>query len=494
MQPIPIYQSQTGTIHLKSFLTPPSTELSPFLLANDQLTIANGVNLGWKKGKIIKDLGYSKVGTTLQASKSITGLHNFRQSSSVQKILATVNNAAGTNLTLQYNNAGTWTAINVSTTYDTFEDCETYMEDFIGYCFIVGYDATDNVFLPVGSLTGTTFSTSTNVGSMAQGKFIKRYRDRLYVANSYYSGTAYPYRVFFSSVPTAGAITWTPASDFIDVDFGEAITGLVSNWDKLAVFTEFSTYLYDQTSIVKMCDTGCVNGRTIATLGANLIWADKQNVWASTGGRPTPIAIDIQELLRNSSPSAWRAAVVGQEYHLYLGTTAANGIAYTNCMATFDSILGYWRWRELYDGVTELARYTSNNEDFLYMGVNDGMVHVKSKYTDASPVYADDGHPIIAHFRTKAFDFGNPSIKKTIAKIIAYCDDAQGLTLRYRIYDSNSEVTEAFKTIGQLSQVINIFDKELSGHMIEIEGKEFSSNQPFKFYGISLLIGGDSSL
>lgn len=481
-------------LHLKNFITPPSTELSPFLMADNQLSICNGVNLGWKKGSIIKDLGYSKVGSTLEASKSVTGLHNFRQDSSTQKILATINNAAGTNLTLQYNNAGTWAVINVSTTYDAFEDCQTYMEDFIGYCFIVGYDSTDSVFLPVGSLTGTTFSTSANVTSMPQAKFIKRYRDRLYIGNCYTGATAYPYRVYFSSVPSAGSITWTVASDFIDVDFSEAITGLGSNWDKLAVFTEFSTYLYDQDTKIKGWDVGCVNGRTIQNLGSYLIWANKDNVWASTGGRPTPIANDIQELIKNSSPSVWRATVVGQEYHLYLGDTEANGISYNNCMATFDSILGYWRWRELYDDVTALARYTSNNEDFLYMGVADGMVHVKSKYTDPSPVFKDDTAPIVAHFRTKAFDFGDPGVDKTIAKIVAYCKDAQQLTLRFRIWNRNNEVVMPFTDIGKLGEVITIFDKRITGYFIEIEGKEYSQNQPFEFYGLTLSLGLDSTL
>lgn len=482
------------SIHLTNFLTPPSTELSPFLMADNQLAICNGVNLGWKKGSIIKDLGYSKVGSTLQSGKAITGLHNFRQSSTVQKMLATVNNSAGTNLTLQYNNAGTWTAISVSTTYNGFEDAQTYMEDFIGYCFIVGYDATDDVFLPVASLTGTTFSTSTNVTSMPQGKFIKRYRDRLYVANTYYSATAYPYRVFFSSIPTAGAITWTPASDFFDVDFSEAITGLGTNWDKLAIFTEFSTYIYDQETKVKGWDIGCINGRTIANLGSYLIWANKDNVWASTGGRPTPIANDIKELLLNSSPSAWRATVVGKEYYLYLGDTEANGLSYNNCMCIFDSELGYWRWRELYDDVTALARYTTNNEDFLYMGVADGMVHVKSKYTDASKVYTDDGNPVLSHFRTKAFDFGDPSIAKTIIKIVSYCLHAQQMTLRFRVMDKNNEVIMPFTDIGKLTQVINYYDKTLTGNFLQIEGKEYSSNQPFEFYGLSLLLLPDNKL
>jgi len=485
---------QLQSIHLNNFLTPPSTELSPFLMADNQLSICNGVVLGWKKGSIIKDLGYSKVGSTLEANKPITGLHNFRQSSTVQKILATVNNTAGTNLTLQYNNSGTWTTINVGSTYNGFEDSQVYMEDFIGYCFIVGYDSTDNVFLPVASLTGTTFSTSTNVTDMPQGKYIKRYRDRLYVANCFYSAAAYPYRVFFSSVPSAGAITWTPASDFIDVDFSEQITGIADSWDKLVIFTEFSTYLYDQDTKTKGWDIGCVNGRTVANLGSYLVWANKDNVWASTGGRPTPIADDIKELLLNSSPSVWRATVVGNEYYLYLGSTSAKGLSYTNCMAIFDANLGYWRWRELYDNVTALARFTTNNEDFLYMGVADGMVHSKSKYTDTTPVYTDDGQPILAHFRTKAFDFGDPSVLKTITKIITYSEYGQQLMLRFGIYNKNNEVVMPFTDIGNLTSIISMFDKKLTGHFIEIEGKEFSKNQPFSILGLSVIIGLDSKV
>lgn len=477
-------------IHLNNFLTPPSTELSPFLMADNQLSICNGVNLGWKKGTIIKDLGYTKVGTTLEAGKAITGLHNFRQSSSVQKILATINNTAGTALTLQYNNSGTWTAINTSTTYNGYEDALVYMEDFIGYCFIVGYDLTDGVWLPGASLTGTTFSTSTNVTSMPASKFIKRYRDRLYVANA--SGA--PYRVYFSSVPTAGAITWTVATDFFDVDYSEAVTGLGANWDKLVVFTEFSTYLYDQDTNFKGWDIGCVNGKTIANLGSYLLWANKDNVWASTGGRPTPIANDIKELLLNSSPSAWRATVVGNEYHLYLGNTEADGISYTNCMAVFDGNLGYWRWRELYDSVTELARYTSNNEDFLYIGASDGEVHAKSKYTDTTPVYTDDTKPIIAHFRTKAFDFGDPSVLKTITRVVSYCKDAQQLMLRFRVFDKNNEIVMPFTDIGNLTKVINYYNKGISGNFIQFEGKEYSGNQSFEFWGLSLLLGLDSKL
>jgi len=237
-----------------------------------------------------------------------------------------------------------------------------------------------------------------------------------------------------------------------------------------------------------------VNGRTIANLGSYLIWANKDNVWASTGGRPTPIANDIKELLINSNPANWCAETVGTEYNLYLGNTEANGISYTHCLATFSSELGYWRWRELYDDVTVMARYTSNNEDFLYLGVADGMVHVKSKYTDATPIYTDDTKPILAHFRTKAFDFGDPSILKTITKIVSYCKDAQQLSLRFRIITANNEIVMPFTDIGKLTKTINTYDKSLTGNFIQLEGKEYGGNKPFSFFGISLLLLIDSKL
>jgi len=480
--------------HLNNFLTPPSTELSPLLMADNQLSICNGVNLSYKLGKIIKDLGYSKVGTTLEAGKSLTGLYHFRQSSSVNKVLATINNAAGTNLTLKYNNAGTWTDINVGATWDGFEDSRVDFETFIGYCFMVGYDSTDSVFLPVASLTGTTFSTATNVTNMAQGKYITRYRDRLYVANCYSGSTLYPYRVYYSSVPVAGAITWTPASDFFDVDYSESITGMGSNWDRLIVFTEFSAYVYDQSSRKNMFDIGCINNRTINTFSSYLIWANKDNIWTSTGGQPTPIGNDIKELLMNSTATNWTSEVVDGEYIIYLGATEANGLSYANCMATYTFATGMWRWRELYDGVGVLARYTDGVDDFLYLGASDGMVHVKSKYTDTTPIYADDGKPIIAHVRTKAFDFGDPAVQKTVNKIMVYAQYAQGVTIRFRVYDRNQEIIMPFTDIGQLTGVINSFDKRLTGHLIEFEFKEYSPNQAFEILGLSLQLGQDSTL
>lgn len=486
--------SNRGAFHINHFLQPPTTELSHFLVGDNQLTICNGCNASYKKGALIKDLGYSKIGSTIQASKSITSLYNFRQSSSVQKILATVNNSTGVDLELYYSTGGAWTEIPAAqVAWAGFEDCLVEMESFIGYCFFVGYDAADNVFLPVGSLTGTTFSTATNVTSMPGAKYVKRYRDRIYVANCY-NGGAQPYRVYFSSVPTAGAITWTTASDFFDVDYSEEITGIEQNWDRLIVFTEFSAYMYNQSEKKKVWDTGCANQRSIQNISSYMIWGTKDNIFVSTGGQPAPIGNDILELIRRSNSAVWRSAIVDGEYVLYLGDTQANGIAYTNCVATYNIDTGMWRWRELKDTVTSLARYTSSGTDFLLLGCNDGDVHKKSKYTDATQITKDDGSSIVSHFRTKAYDLGDPSIMKKLQKIVAYAERGNGLQLSYRLFNDKQEALQKFKPIGTLDRVVNVFSEGMEGYFIQFEGRELSGNAPWIFNGLSVLITPDNRL
>jgi len=497
---------ERSPIHIQHFLQPPTTELSHFLCGDNQLVICNGCNPSYKKGVLMKDVGYSNASSnTLQSGKSITGLFNFRQSASVQKMLATVNNSGDTATQLFYLAApstnGAWTEITAAeTAWSTYEDCLVEMEGFIGYCFFVGYDSTDNVFLPVASLTGTTFSTSTNVGSMPQAKYIKRYRDRLYIANCY-NAAAQPYRVYFSSVPSAGAITWTPASDFIDVDYSEEITGIAENWDRLVIFTEYSAYFYNQSEKKKMWDIGCSQNRSIQNAGDMIIWGNQDNIWASKGGFPTPIGSDIQELVRQSTTSNWRSAVMDNEYYIYLGNTQANGLTYNKCLATYNIETGMWRWRELYGAMTEMALYKTSARTQLLMGSSDGWIYWKGKYSDSSSIVYGDydssagtSNAIVSHFRTKAYDLGDPSIIKNISKVIAYAEQGMGLTLYYRLFNAKHEQLQEFQRIGTLNQLITIFNEGIAGYFIQFEGREMSTNPSWKFYGLTMLGMPDSRL
>lgn len=467
-----------------NFLGGANTSLSPLIQTENAPTVLNGVNPAYKLGALLKDVGYKQVGDTLEADKSVTGLFDFHQNPTTQKILATINNGGGTDLTLKYNNSGTWTDISLNNAWDGFEDAAVEMESFIGYCFLVGYDSTDNVFLPVASLTGTTFSTSTNVTGMPQAKFIKRYRDRLYLAHCYYSGSLHEYRVYYSSVPSAGTITWTPATDFLDVGYGSSITGMSENWDRLVVFTEHSGWFYDQSIWKKAWDTGCSAHRTIANKGPYMYWCDYDNIWRSSGGQPEAIGGPVVDFIRNGSPRDFFACIVDEEYRIYIGEATVNGVTYSNCELTFNIPTQTWRWREYADNFIIYAPYNDLGSIKQYMGADDGEVMEKGKYTDNTLLKSDDGNDIAVNFELPPLWMNSEKMKR-MKKVTAIADRAQGLKLKARTLDRNTRVLTSYKPLGELIKYINEFDVNVDkGMMIQVAGSENGQSEYFSLLGL----------
>lgn len=480
------------TFNYLNFIEGLYSDVTPILVPENALYLQDNCVTSYKLGSILKRPGYVKIGSTLQATKSITSLHHFRQSASTQKMLATVNNAGGTALQLLYSTGDAWTPIGAAVTaWNGYEDAKVEFEDFIGYCFMVGYDSTDSVFLPPRTLTGTTFGT-TNTTSMPNAKYIKRYRDRLYIANCDISGTKYPYRVYYSTVPSAGSITWTVASNFIDVDFSEDIKGIETNWDRLVVFTEYSAYMYNQSEKKQVWDVGCSNHRTIKNSGVYMIWANRDGIWMSTGDRPINVAGRAIDFIRGTNMTNSFAELVDEEYYLYIGSATVNGVSYSNCAVVLNLPTKTVRIEEYADTIISFGKFYSSGQDNLYMGASDGDVHRRGKYTNTNLLTTDNGAPIHSWFQTGFFSFGDPSSSKGISKIFAYADRAQGLELKARVGDKNTLSLSEFKPLGQLTKYINEFQcNPNKGNFIQFEGIENGSNQYWSLMGLSVLVDID---
>lgn len=481
--------------HFLNFTNGIYNDSSPLIIPENALYNASNIDTTYEPGSTRKRPGYENIGSALQASKSILGLHNFRQSASTQKMLATVDDATSDDTQLFYSTGGSWTEISAAeTAWANKAGMNVEMEDFIGYCFFVGYGATDG-FLPVGSLTGTTFSTSTNVTSMPSAKFIKRYRDRLYIFNCDIGGTAYPYRCYFSSVPSAGSITWTVASDFIDVDFSEAGTGLATNWDRLVLFTEYGAYMYNQDEKKAVWDVGCSNHRTIRNHGQYMIWANRDGVYVSTGGKPQNVSGRMKKFILASNITTAFAEVVDEEYYLYLGSVTVNDVTFTNCAIVWNIATNTWRVEEYADTIKTFGKYYSSGQDYLYMGDSTGDVHRRGKYTDATLLTSDDGNDIDSWFQTGALHLGDPSTVKRLGKIIAYSNRAQGLMLKSRVFDTNTQAVSKFVKLIQLKDFISEMQiNPRKGHFLQIEGIERSSLPYWNLYGFTVTIDIDKPL
>ncbi len=498
-----------------------NTNVSPLIQPADSFFVLDGCTNSFKLGAITKDTGYSRVQAQVEANKSILGLYQFIQSSTVEKILATSNDSTGSNTEVNYraNGSGAWATINVGASWNGVVNQNVEMVGFIGYNFFVGADSSNN-FLPVGSLTGTTFSTSTNVGSMPQGKYIVKYRDRLYVLNLKYGAVAYPFRVMASSPVTSGAITWdtsgSPTSSgggFLDVDYELDITGGAVNWDRLMVFTDESAYFYDQTQFKQIWDEGCSNHRTICTKGAYMIWANSDGIWISTGGQPQNVSGEVIDFIRNGTPANFFAKIVDEVYHLYVGTVTVNGVTYMNTVLKFNINTSNWEWREYYNNMTTFARYKNSSRKFrLYMGDTTGTVWDKAKYTDATLVSGDaqttagtGGQNITAVCELAPFAIGmagmmgggvaNLQKLKIIRDLYAFADRAQGVNVRCRVIDRNSRVLTPYKPIGQLVSYINSFQVNVeNGVLLQLEFTESSTNDYFSILGLALEIDLQSDI
>lgn len=458
--------------------------ISPLIHPTDQPSLLNGCHNCYRLGEITKDTGYKIIGAQTR-NKSVGGLFNFIQVPGTEKMLQAVTNAGDTATELYYSTGSTWTEIADAETAWNSIGHKIEMESFIGYCFFVGHNGT--TFLPVGSLTGTTFSTATCVTNMPQAKYIKRYRDRLYLANCYTGAAAYPYRVYFSSVPSAGAITWTAATDYFDVDYSDQITGIGENWDRLIVFTDYNAYMYDQDQKKKVWSTGCSNHRTIKNSGAYMIWANGDGVWISTGGQPQNIGGEIMDFLKNSDPRTWFSELIDETYYLYLGTVTVKGVTYANLVKAFDIGKSNWWGRELGHAMTAFARYNSSGKSYLWMGSTAGKVYEKGKYTDTTLLSADDDLPIGSNFELPPISLSVIDKEKKLRGIIAYANRAQGLKLKARAIDRSSRILTPYRPLGELINFINPFDTDAKdGVFIQIAGSENSTKPYWSFYGIAL--------
>jgi len=476
-------------IHFYNFSEGLYSDVSPILVPENALYAMSNVNVTYKIGSIIKRCGYEVIGAgALETGRAITGLHNFRQSASVQKMLATVTNATPNALQLFYSTGGNWTEVtDAETAWANFQYAAVEMADFVGYCFFVGYRAGNSTWLPVRTLTGTTFGT-TNTTDMPNAKYIVRYRDRLYLGNCYASATAYPYRVYYSNIPSGSTVAWTPATNYFDVDFSEAVTGLASNWDRLIVFTEYSAYLYNQSEKKQVWDIGCSQHRTIKNSGAYTIWANMDGVWVSTGGRPENIAGRVIDFIRAADMRSAFSEIVDEEYHLYLGLpVTVNGISYSYPALIYNIPTKTWRIHDYAVSMSALGKFYSGGEDYLYMGASAGFVYRLGKYTDATLLKSDAGSNISPLFQSGAISAGDPSISKNFNKIITFSERGQGLNLKARIIDKNVISLSKFEKLGEIKKYVEEFQvNPPAGNLIQIEGTETGQNEYWSLFGFTI--------
>ncbi len=439
---------------------------------------------GDKIGARTKRLGYSQVGDTLQANKSVLGQHGYYVKAGTDYHLATINNSAATQSVLKYNNAGTWTDITGATTLPASVKSE--FATFIDYAFIVGGRT-----MTTGSLTGTTYSTTTNVTNAPKAKYCIVYKDRLYLLNCNTAATNFPSRFYYSSLPTGAplAITWnvtegTGDYEAVDEDDGEELMGGTVNGNNLILFKETSMHAWNNSALWQIDAVGCASHRSIQTVGAITYFLGQTDEGYSlrvyAGGISKPISGRIQDIfdgLTYAQASGSFSAHDSDHYYLYVGDLTIDGETFTNCEVVYKFSTGEFWINSFYDNFTCYTSMRSSNLRRIYAGCADGEIMQRARTRDA--VYSDDTFAINGYLKTRRYDLQLPEQQKGISKIHVLCDEPQGMLVNVKL-DNQNRIEKGRKVYKEVSS----FDMNATpGYDFQVEISESSTNPPCSFLG-----------
>lgn len=312
---------------------------------------------------------------------------------------------AATESEVYLNSAGTWTQQAQNLT----AGAKARGTDFVDYFFLCNYsDATR-------SYSGSAWSTSTNVTSAPKAKYVESYRNRLYLAYCNVSATAYPSRVYYSSLPASdGTITWDTTNDYfyVETQDGDHITALAKNKTHLLVFKENSMFRYDGTFAATNLkpiswNLGAVSQESVVLDENVVFFYSRKGVAMSGGGEPKIISRAIQPIIDRVNQANLGDICGGiHEDHLlmYVGTLTSalpgDDDALEKVMLDYDISQNSWTYHIVPDEPQAFATYTSTGAKLLSFGDANGEMFTWNSGT------TDDGTAIATNIELEMWPSG----------------------------------------------------------------------------------------
>ena len=437
-------------------------------------------------GALTKRNGYDVFATQPVAGKRVHGLFQYTNtSSSVETTqVMVVNNSGDTFSVIYYNNAGTWTTSKTDdTAVATFTNFNrARFVTFLDYLFRVnGVDVVNTSNNVNGSVWGTT-----NAPTVITPSFIAVYEDRVYVARN---GVAAGSRVYYSGLPSSGAITWTTGTDFFDVnpDDGDEITALENNGNRLLIFKNRAMYRWQfgQTEPDRIIGVGTPSQECVKTnfdLGITF-FANERGAYAYTGGRPKLISRKIQKWF-DAIPAAdlddMAADTDADHYYLYLSDSmTVDGRTYTNVMAVYTISLNAWVIYTLNTPIRVMNKLIQSGAEDIYFGSSNGRTYQWDIGTgdDSGGASGNTATPIAAEVITKEHMLSFP--KKThLNHIDIIASQRVGAKVSYSV-DRNVD----FIPLGEL--IDRVMRKRLAAKEIQTIRLRLSDNS----FGQSIIEG-----
>ncbi len=431
------------------------------LLLDSECKLLQNVVLDSPIGAITKRKGYTQIGNQITAGTSIFGNYYFTDKDATYSqhlIACNISNSAA----VLYNSSGTWT----QTLTNWKSATRIRFESFLDYVFAFNGNETPK------SWTGTSTWGSTNLTGAPICKYGRVYQDRLYFANA----SANQSRVYFSSVPVAGSISFT-STDWLDVnpEDGQTITGLDENSGRLLIFKDNSMFRWNgySTEADPIIDIGTPSQESVKTINSITYFFNRYGVYVYDGSMPYLISRKIQDWIDGIDQSALgdvTAEVDNDHYYLAVGNVTIGTDTYTNVTLVYHIPLKAWTIWTTGDKPTFFGHYYSSGARYISFGDSNGEVF---RINNGN---SDDTADIPVNIETKQYDLQTPEEEKRWTETYLITDKARGLVEVGAKIDNDS-----IKTIGYVKDDVTRLPADLTGKKISITLSESGMGEQWSF-------------
>lgn len=385
-------QPQFFKSHLGGMITNVSESLAP----KDSVQLMLNCDGDEELGSAVTRLGTGLVGSTV--TNPILGLHDFRDSDgSNHALLATVNASGGATSVVYKVGTGT---IRTGLTASKKMRFITFLDS----AFMVN-GANDEASYDGNSLitTGGAFDLDNVPGTACN--LVMEWLDRVYLAGD----TSLPDRVYYSSTPVDGAISWTSGNGFFDLepeDGGGGITGFGKVPGFLLIFKERSLkrFNFDSAFPETLIQLGTPSQESVVNAGGLCAFysassEQAKGFYITNGDRPIPISHDRPRNIKkwiDAIPQSAEANIAGigngRVFMWSVGDLTVDGRTFTNVVLRWNRILDQWSVRSYPSEFKFFSTYVSSGTNTIIGGDDVGNVIQIDKagtYTDynAKPIH-----------------------------------------------------------------------------------------------------------
>lgn len=396
---------------------------------NETLKLPNVVKLGLNVdfdveiGSAVTRLGTGIVGAQLVDNMPILGLQDFRDADgSNHALLATVNAAGGATSVVYKVGTGT---IRTGLTASKKMRFVTFLDSVL---MLNGTDGEASYDGSTVITTGGAFDLA-NIPGANLCTIGLEWLSRVYLIGD----TANPDRMYYSSTPVGGAISWTSGNGYIDIepeDGAGGLKGLGKVPGFILVFKERSMtrWNFDSAFPESLIDLGTPSHESIISAGGICAFfsassRDTRGFYITNGERPTPISHDRLRNIKkwvDAIPTANEANIAGWGTARYfawsVGDLTVDGVLYPNVVLRWNRILDQWSVRSYPSEFKVFSSYVDGSGNNTIVGGDDDGQIIEIDKTDTYTDY--NAQPINYEVRYHDDNFGYNQLKSMSNRVI----------------------------------------------------------------------------